>query len=170
MVDPDRGEAWYIWDLVRYHLRENRVLFLHLDEAQDLKSRSTVNEISNVVNTLKSISQDPEWPVGLLLSGTEGLQQIVNFDPQLVRRVKGLRFAPLCFGGDAIDILDLVESYAARAGLRFDRGDQNMQLGERVIHASAYQFGLCITLTIYAIEDALLADDTVLTADKQPDL
>lgn len=32
-------QIWYIWDLVRLHLVENKVLFLHLDEAQDLKKK-----------------------------------------------------------------------------------------------------------------------------------
>lgn len=34
-------QAWYIWDLVRHHLKERKVLFVHLDEAQDLASRGT---------------------------------------------------------------------------------------------------------------------------------
>ncbi len=34
-------QAWYIWDIVRHQLRERRVLFLHLDEAQDLSAHGT---------------------------------------------------------------------------------------------------------------------------------
>lgn len=157
-------KIWYIWDLVRFHLRENKVLFLHLDEAQDLKKKGRQNELSEIVNTLKSISQDTEWPVGFLLSGTEDLKEIVNLDTQLVRRMKAISFEPLTASNDAKDMLTLIESYASKAGLRFETGDATFDFGKRLVHAASYQFGLVIKLALFAIEDALYENDHCLDA------
>ena len=155
-------QIWYIWDLVRFHLLENNVLFLHLDEAQDLKKKGRQNELSEIVNTLKSISQDAEWPVGFLLSGTEDLKEIVNMDKQLVRRMKAIRFDPMTARDSALDMLTLIESYATRAELEFEEHTNSIDLGQRVLHASAYQFGLVIKLAIFAIEEALYAGGATL--------
>lgn len=155
-------QIWYIWDLVRFHLVENKVLFLHLDEAQDLKKKGRQNELSEIVNTLKSISQDTEWPVGFLLSGTEDLKEIVNLDKQLVRRMSAIRFESLTAQGNALDMLSLVQSYAARAKLDFDHHLGSKDLERRLLHASAYQFGLVIKLAILAIEEALYAGHSSL--------
>lgn len=157
-------QNWYIWDLVRFHLAENRVLFLHLDEAQDLKRKGRQNELADIVNTLKSISQDTEWPVGFLLSGMEELKEIVNFDRQLVRRMKAMSFDPLSATSDALDMISLIESYASRASLQFDPANDATDLGKRILHASSYQFGLVIKLAVFAIEVALYAGHAKLKA------
>lgn len=156
-------QIWYIWDLVRFHLSENKVLFLHLDEAQDLKRSGRQNELAEIVNTLKSISQDTEWPVGFLLSGTEDLKEIVNFDRQLVRRTKALSFDPLTPNNDALDMLSLIENYAEKAGLVFEIIELHDDIGDRILHASCYQFGLVIKLALFAIEEALYGASTSLS-------
>ncbi|WP_415922094.1 ATP-binding protein [Tateyamaria sp. SN6-1] len=159
------SQIWYIWDLVRFHLAENKVLFLHLDEAQDLKKKGRQNELHEIVNTLKSISQDTDWLVGFLLSGTEDLKEIVNFDRQLVRRMKAVSFDALTARSDALDMLSLVDSYASCAGLVFDHLIGSADLGKRILHASSYQFGLVIKLTIFSIEEALYAQNPSLETE-----
>lgn len=163
-LQTDR-QIWYIWDLVRFHLAENNVLFLHLDEAQDLKKKGRQNELSEIVNTLKSISQDTEWPVGFLLTGTEELKEIVNFDKQLVKRMKAISFSPLTARSDALDMLSLVDSYAKRADLSFDHLVTSEDLGKRILHSSSYQFGLVIKLALFALEEALYEEALSLEPD-----
>lgn len=63
-------QAWYIWDLVRHHLKERKMLFVHLDEAKDLASRGTRHELNAVAAMLKTLMTDTDWPVGIILSGT----------------------------------------------------------------------------------------------------
>jgi ABC-type dipeptide/oligopeptide/nickel transport system ATPase component len=53
----DRSAA-IIWDLVQSHLREHRILFMHLDEMQDLLANRSQAETQSVVNTLKSLMQN----------------------------------------------------------------------------------------------------------------
>lgn len=160
-----KREAWYIWDLVRFHLRQNHVLFLHFDEAQDLHSFKSKSELPEIVNMLKSISQDDIWPVGFILSGTEDLKRVINFDAQLMRRVKGYRFEKLQLQNDAEDILALVASYCAAVGLRPVSPEDGENLGERIIHASAYEFGLAIKMTLEAIEKALYGGGNYLSRE-----
>lgn len=149
-------QAWYIWDLVRHHLKERRVLFLHLDEAQDIASRGAKHELSAVASMLKTLMTDREWPVGIILSGTTELEEILNHDPQLARRMKAVHFesvSPVANGGDVVDLL---ENFCARAELDPDADVLDLAHGERLVHAAANQFGLVIEFILAAIEDAYL--------------
>ena len=160
-LDKER-QAWYIWDLVRFQLREQQVLFLHLDEAQDLSSRGTKHELNAVASMLKTLMTDDEWPVGLLLSGTPELEAILNHDPQLARRMRIVRFDPLSAIGDVDNVLGLVAGYAARGALSLGQEVSKAAFAERLIHAAAFQFGLSIKLVIAAIEMAFLERATIL--------
>ena len=149
-------QAWYIWDLVRHQLRERKVLFLHLDEAQDLSARGTRHELDAVASMLKTLMTDADWPVGILLSGTEELENILNHDPQLARRMDTIHFAPLSPVMNAPDVARLIEGYARRANLVLSGEVTDIALSERLIHAAAFQFGLVIEMIISAIEGAFL--------------
>ena len=149
-------QAWYIWDLVRHQLRERKVLFLHLDEAQDLSARGTRHELDAVASMLKTLMTDADWPVGILLSGTEELENILNHDPQLARRMDTIHFAPLSPVMNAPDVARLIEGYARRADLALAGEITDITLSERLIHAAAFQFGLVIEMIIAAIEVAFL--------------
>lgn len=155
-------QAWYIWDLVRHQLKERRVLFLHLDEAQDLYAKGTQREMQSVVNMLKSLMQDNEWPVGIVLSGTNELRDILNFDPQLGRRFFPVQFERIGEHYDVGNVLELVNAYVAKTALKPSPGIQSEKFGLRLIHAAAHEFGLVIEITIAAIEEALIANSPVL--------
>lgn len=157
-------QAWYIWNLVKYHLQQRRTLILHLDEAQDLSAKGTERERQSVVNLLKSLMQDPDWPVCLILSGTDELVDILNFDPQL-----GRRFQPICF--DPIsDIADLpridrvLRTYAEKVPLELAAEVTTPEFLQRLTHAAANEFGLMIEIIISGIEVALLRRSKTLAA------
>lgn len=156
-------QAWYIWDLVRHHLKERKVLFVHLDEAQDLASRGTRHELNSVASMLKTLMTDPEWPVGIILSGTPELEDILNHDPQLARRMDTVHFESLSPVAHANDVLDLIESYISKAELAPGPDTLELAHGERLIHAAANQFGLVIELIVAAVEQAYLAGAPRLT-------
>jgi hypothetical protein len=158
-------QAWYIWDIVRHQLRERRVLFLHLDEAQDLSSRGTKHQLNSVASMLKTLMTDDGWPVGILLSGTPELGDILNHDPQLARRMDTIRFDPLSVSANTHDVRALVSAYARRADLALHDNADDLMLAERLIHAAAFQFGLTIEITIAAIEVAYLSNSVVLSRE-----
>lgn len=145
-----------IWEMVRQHLHARQTLFLHLDEAQDLMRHQTKEAIMPVVRTLKSLMQTKTWPVGLILSGTPELTDLLNHDPQLARRVTPIEFPRLAPHTSTDLALSISDEYARRSSLslmdNFDR-----DFAARLIHAADREFGLLIEIVIEAIQAALLA-------------
>lgn len=157
--------AMITWELVHAHLEQRRILFLHLDEVQDLHINRGVNEMQAVVNTLKSLMQNATWPVGLVLSGTPALKQLVNLDPQLSRRLVPVEFAPISAHTHNVEISAIISSFARTAELAVADDLGRGQFFERLVHAGAAELGLTIELIIGAIEEALLRDAKHLDRD-----
>ncbi|TQM94060.1 TniB family NTP-binding protein [Roseinatronobacter monicus] len=158
--------AMMIWDLVQTHLRSRRVLFLHLDEVQDLHVNRAASERQAVVNTLKSVMQNATWPVGLILSGTTPLKDLVNLDPQLSRRLLPIELAPISAVAHGREIATVLARYAARSELPLASNlAENSDFISRLIHAGADELGLVIETVVAGIEEALLSRATELDAD-----
>lgn len=151
--------AQTIWQMVKGHLAERRTLFLHYDEAQDLAAHQTPKELTSVVNTLKSIMQNPVWPVGLILTGTAELKKIINHDAQLARRVYPIEFLRLHLSLDANRVLDLLKTYGEREGFALDDNVTTPEFAARLMHAAAREFGLLIELVIAAMEEAMMTGE-----------
>lgn len=153
--------AGYIWGLVQNSLCQRRVLFLHLDEAQDLHINQNRPERQAVVNTLKSLMQNSEWPTGLILSGMPSLKFLLNQDAQLARRISVLHFRPLDPAIDLKSVSGLVKTYAEAAQISVDSSALTPEFTRRILHAAASEFGLAVELIISAIEDAMLRQKQV---------
>lgn len=148
--------AGYIWSLVQNSLHQRRVLFLHLDEAQDLHINQNRSEKQAVVNTLKSLMQNPVWPTGLILSGMPSLKFLLNQDAQLARRISVVHFRPLNPTVDLKSCSGLVKTYSNAAKISVDSEALTRGFTHRLLHAASYEFGLVVELIIGAIEDAML--------------
>ncbi len=149
--------AAIIWDMVRHHLKQRQTLFLHVDEAQDLALSQSDRERAAVVNTLKSLMQNKEWPVGLILSGMPSLGDLLNYDPQLSRRIFPVKFAPISMALDGDEITGILFAYLEKAALEADDDIKSESFADRLIHAGKGEFGLTIEVIIGAIEEALFA-------------
>ena len=154
--------AMIVWELVQNHLHQRRVLFLHLDEVQDLHVNRSKGEIQAVVNTLKSLMQNALWPTGLILSGTMALKALINLDPQLSRRLSPIAFAPISLTTHGRDVRAVVGGYAEAAGLPIEEDALGHEFLERLIHAGANELGLAIEIVVAAIEEALLGGQASL--------
>lgn len=126
--------AMIIWELVQTHLHQRRVLFLHLDEVQDLHVSRSKNEMQAVVNTLKSLMQHSAWPVGLILSGTMALKELINVDPQLSRRLVPVALEPISPTTHGGDVRAVVGGYAEAAGLPVGKEVLEFQFVGRLVH------------------------------------
>ena len=157
--------AMIIWELVQNHLHQRRILFLHLDEVQDLHVSRSKGEMQAVVNTLKSLMQNTTWPVSLVLSGTMALRDLVNLDPQLSRRLVPIAFAPITLTTHGQDVRAIVGGYAETAGLPVDEDVLDAEFVGRLIHAGASELGLVIEIVVSAIKEALLGEHTSLDRD-----
>lgn len=158
-----------IWDMFKDHLRARGTLFLHLDEAQHLSSHETQREIQSVINTLKSLMQHPQWPVGLILSGTPPLKTILNHDPQLARRFYPIKFPSLNAIQDTDQVLSTIAYYADQAKLAAGDDFLTQDFAARAIHAANGEYGLLIEHTIDAIENALRRQQTTLNVGNYRD-
>jgi hypothetical protein len=145
-----------IWDRVRHFLRERQTLFLHIDEAQDLYTVRSAGAQQSVINTLKSLMQNRDWPVGLILSGMPEVKAMLNADPQLARRVYPVEITPVSWSADGAMIRSLVATYARKADLEVVSDLLPDESVARVIHAGAAQFGLIVQIVVAAIEEALI--------------
>ncbi|WP_174239048.1 hypothetical protein [Roseobacter cerasinus] len=59
-------------------LRELKVMFLHLDEAQDRMGSQSKPEMVAVVNKLKGVMQNPHWPVSIILTTSKSTERNRN--------------------------------------------------------------------------------------------
>lgn len=143
--------------MVRGFLKERQVLFLHLDEAQDIARHQTPKEMQAVINTLITMMQHRSWPVGLILSGMPALRDMLNFDPQLARRVIPIELPRLSPISDIAPLTEMTAFYAQEGGLAPADPAENADIAARLIQASDREFGLAIEIAIDAVEEALRA-------------
>lgn len=154
-----------IWQLVKHHLKQRQTLFMHLDEAQDLSSNRGSYDMQSVVNTLKSVMQNSEWPVGMILSGTPTLKTLVNLDQQLSRRLIPIEFRPIGWSTHGRNVQDIIGGYCAAASLNCSATVLNPNFIKRVIHAGCSELGLVIELVVSSVEEALIRSQLEVTSD-----
>lgn len=151
-----------LWEQVHYQLKELKITILHFDEAQDIWGNANKPQRIAVINTLKSLSQNKEWPVILVLSGTEEMKEMLNQDQQLGRRIKPTELRPITKATDAKTIRAVIKSYTAEVDLQgFSESDPKFI--DRFFVACCNRLGIAIDIIIGAIQQALLAGDAKLT-------
>jgi len=154
----ERRERWSIWRLVRHRLAALGVVVLLIDEAHDLRSNGSVEEIMDILCAFKSLLEaDP--PVILLLSGIPILHEIVAFEGQKNRRFAKLELSPVTAPTEGDKLQQLIVDFCRCA----DIAPPEVDVVPRLIYASRYRFGMCIENTLNAIEEALRHGDDRLT-------
>lgn len=153
----DRSAA-VIWGLVKQQFKLRKTLFMHMDEAQDLAQHQTDKERQAIVNTLKSLMENSQWPVGLLLTGMPGLKSIINQDAQLARRMYPIEIERLSQFAGQDQVLGLVARYCDRAKVQCDDDVRTTEFASRLMHAADYEFGLLAQFIVEALTRALRSD------------
>lgn len=157
--------AGVIWNQVRFFLEKRKTLLLHIDEAQDLYTVKSDNVLRHVLNTLKSLMQNKDWPVGIVLSGLPEVGRMLNFDVQLTRRFIPIELLPITLAADSEMIRDVVRTYLNKSGLQPATDIVSDAFMGRLLHASASEFGLFIEILLEAIEEAYRIETGVLGID-----
>jgi len=156
-------KRWEIWRLVQTQIVRQGILAIHIDEAHDIL-KTNAAEIEHIIDTFKTLMQDPHWPIILILSGTPELVRIANTDRQLGRRLSVYELHSIAAATHGEDIAELVADYAEKAGLRTSFVDRDA-LAARLIHAAANQFGATLELTFRAIRESFKEDAQALTVE-----
>ncbi|MBO9401167.1 TniB family NTP-binding protein [Shimia sp. R9_3] len=136
-----------------------------IDEAQDLYINKGNKTRNDVVNTLKALMNDRDWPVGLVLSGTHDLLEMINSDAQLRKRLHVTHLNPVSWVSHGGGVSQILAGLIAKSGLL---PTEQVQVGEfykRLMHAGANEFGLIIEMSLDGIEEALYSNDSQLTVD-----
>lgn len=143
-----RREAWSTWQVFRGRLADFGYCLVWIDEAHDLFCADR----NLILRAIKTLMQG-DGAVIVILSGTDSLFDIVRSDPQVQRRFSTLTLPPVSLHHDVSSFEDLLIRYCAKAGLE---APNEVDLIERLFHASRYRFGRCIETIISAIEEALM--------------
>jgi hypothetical protein len=151
------------WLRVRIQLKEQQILFLHIEDFQHVVHLSNLEEVQKVRDTLKDLMSSLDWPVQVILSGIPELVPFAKKDPQLRRRVKFIGLSQLSLQDDSEFLADTVKDYAKGSGLKLEVNTD--ELVGRLMHASQYQMGLSIEIVIEAIEAAFERQSKSLTLE-----
>ena len=144
-----------IWDLVRFHAKARGTIMIHLDEAQDIVRSQSEKEWRSVINTLKSLQQNTDWPISLTLSGIPELADVVNHDAQLARRLKAFSIPKLDPITDHANIQAVIGKYCQLANVPPDPDVLSPGFIPRLIHAANYDLGRLTKLTQTALLTAV---------------
>lgn len=161
------------WPEFRDKLEERQVLFLWLDEAQNLLHVNDPNDIYLIANALVGLVQREKWQVRLILSGLPDLVKLLDYgtignrslvlpvpsieipedpaDANPKRDDKQPDFAAIVRGW----VREVVEVHAGVRLADFLGGD----FPARLVHACGKNFGSIIRLTRNAVEVAFLRHD-----------
>lgn len=153
-----------LWRWTHNMLHRMGVDILFLEEAQNL-ALSTGTQPAAVGAALKARLQHPEWPISLILSGDEQIDNILRGDPHLRNRSRMVRFHPLAETGDLALLSDKLATYLQMAGLEASPCIQSREFAERLMVASNQLFAFACEHMVKAIAIALRAEQPSVTVD-----
>lgn len=140
-----------LFDLVRVRLQLLGITVLWIDEAHDLFRPGARQETENILKTVKSLMKG-DWPVIVILTGTERLLQITELDAQISRRFSKLILPEVTEAVDGPEIWNVLLQHCAHAGLEPPPPER---LPGQIIHSGRNRFGRSIEMMVNAIEVAL---------------
>lgn len=155
----------YLIDRVMYEMKEQKVAGLHLDEMQDAGRYKTSDSMEQFSKRFRNMTQDKNWPICLILTGTPEAKQFINHDRTLTRRLKPIEMSPARPEVEGVIIRKAMTTFLATVGAvhhpELDRPD----FMRRLIHAGAQCFGVAIELVQEAIGLAMMEGETTLKLD-----
>lgn len=167
-TDRDMREN-VVWQRVRAQIRLQGILFLHIDDCQDVLRQANPDDIVEVRNTLKGLMTSFDWPLQLILSGLPELIPFSQADRQVRRRLKYVQLQPVSVSEDRDFIDEAIRDYTKAANLKFGiRADD--ELVDRLTHTAHNAMGLVFELLLEAIEIALRGGRKALTMEEFADV
>jgi hypothetical protein len=150
------------WLRVRMQLKEQKILFLFIDDFQHVLHQANEFEIQKVRDTLKDLMTSRDWPMQIILAGLPTLVPFAKTDTQLRRRLKFMKMEPVSPKGDFKFLDNAVKHYAKKCGLKVMIKPEQALVG-RLCHAAQYQMGVTIEILTEAVEVALQRGEKTLT-------
>ena len=136
----------FAMSLITTILPAHGVIYLHIDEAQDLNRHKTPYAIRQMQEQLKSLLQMKKWPLHIIFSGVDSLSSLLSTtDDQLSNRAHVRRFGSLVLPGDSIIVQSILQTIAGDlCNLELHGDIRTEEFLERICHASSAAFGTTI--------------------------
>jgi hypothetical protein len=150
-----------VWFRVRAQIMINNVLFIWLDDLNNVLTMSSEEEIQKVRDTLKDLLNNPGWPVQLIVSGIPDLLSFFRKDKQLRRRFRFLYLGKLTPVDHAGFLRTAIEHYCELAKIKLAAKPEEDLVG-RLLHAGALEMGVCLEIAVDAVIEALERDSREL--------
>lgn len=142
------------WSRLRTQMKINNVLFIWLDDLNNVLTMSSEEEIQKVRDTLKDLMNNPDWPVQLIVSGIPDLLPFFRADKQLRRRFRYLFLGKLAPAEHGAFLQSSIEHYCELAEIKLDVLPEEDLVG-RLLHAGALEMGVCLEIAVDAVTEAL---------------
>jgi hypothetical protein len=158
-----------IWSRVRQQLRDHGHWMVYIDECQHMFETLGEKDTRKVINSIKTLIKNPDWPVVVVLSGIPELLEKVNMDPQLRKLTTAYNMRSLDPNSD--DDLNEVDTafyhYALARGVNID-GVRDEETYRRLCHATGHHFGRAFKFMV-SLFASLQDTDKVLKLDTLAD-
>lgn len=142
------------WSKLLPELMLNNILFLWIDDINNMLAQTSEEEMQKVRNTLKDLMNNPEWPLQLIVSGIPEILPFFRQDRQFRRRFRYLYLSKLAPADHAAFLLSSIEHLCETAKLKLDiKPDED--IAGRLLHAGVYEMGLCLEIIVEAVMEAL---------------
>lgn len=161
-----------VWARVRQKLREGGVVLIHIDEVNSLLRKASSPERDRIVDAFKGLLNDEVWPVVLVLSGTERIEEVIKAhdpDREFWRRMRWRTYERLALPRDNKMIASHIGVLCKAVDLAYPDTLASTVV-PRLIHAARYQLGHSIEIAIDAIEAAWKKKSPILTIEHFADV
>ena len=150
--------ASYHWDMVRRQAQQKGVIGIHIDEAQHLFSDTGTAGNRVMLDDLKSIQKESDWPLITILSGVPALRAHVETGhesddrDQLKHLLSMVHFEMIRpdVSEDINELNMLAYTYAEKAQINFD-ALSSIDFLRRLAFACSNRWGLVVEMIITAL-------------------
>lgn len=146
-----------VFQRVRAQLRVQGVKVVHIDEFQHMLNAPSPKGRQHLIDRLKGLLQENDWPIHIILSGLPESAQIYLMDTtdQMEARVIHHALSELNVAAHADQVKGIIEEVLEIAGMSSAFPLDDSEFIQRLMHGGRNRIGLIIKMLRYAIEDAL---------------
>ena len=139
------------WPRAHFLLEEKMILFILIEDIQHvLHQENNDDEIQEIIDTLKNLMNNQEWPVYLIMTATKEIKPFLELDWQLRRRLKYVEFGPIDAVVDYDHLTTAMAEYGKMAKVTVDI-TKNREMLARLCHAANYQMGYAFEIFVDAL-------------------
>ncbi len=143
-----------IWRQVRIHLQLHEIRVVHIDEVGNLVETANATDRQRIVNTMKALINNPDWPVVLVLSGTPAIAPALREDRQRTRRLTWISMNALRAPKNNVTLARFAASLCAKAAIASDPTFEEA-IAPCLVHAAGRQVGLAADMSTRTVLNAL---------------